>query len=410
MYNKKAISEALAKLNKAKAPKQEPDIIYSPRGQWDHPGEVTRVPSENITMQGVHTPLLGIDNMGNQQMMYPGAEYTFPGADYVDEYPMMQSGGQRPTIYVDPNDPEGRARYQAYDDSLQAFNITNSRFDHPNAYHKKSKRYGLYINPEYKERDTKTENKFIEDFIKKGNKAQWKTYPLYKDQTEEELLYPVNSYIEYGSFKKPVQPIKYKPDPEIVAKQQQLINAGFNIGKADGIWGPKSQAAWEQMQTKQQEVPTKSVDNLDEQVETVTPIRQRKEEPTGITRQVPKSQWKQLPDGTWYKDTKAGIKASVEDTGLDIGGRKLRYGGLTTGLTNTKGNLLMNNKGKRMMAQSGSLSATNELFLGNPLVTKRKRAVFVPGHDFQRGGAIDLELTPEEIKWYKSQGYNVEEL
>jgi hypothetical protein len=62
------------------------------------------------------------------------------------------------------------------------------------------------------------------------------------------------------------------------------------------------------------------------------------------------------------------------------------------------------------MAQSGSLSATNELFLGNPLITKRKKAVFVPGHAFQEGGSIDLELTDEEIKWYKSQGYNVEEL
>jgi hypothetical protein len=152
MYNKKAIAEALANLNKAKAPKQQPDIIYSENGQWDHPGEVTRVPSENITMQGVHTPLLGVDNLGNQQMMYPGGEYTFPGADYVDEYPMA------------------------------------------------------------------------------------------------------------------------------------------------------------------------------------------------------------------------------------------KYGGLVTGLTNTQGNLLMNKKGKRMMAQSGSLSATNELFLGNPLTTKRKKAVFVPKYDFKEGG------------------------
>jgi hypothetical protein len=37
--------------------------------------------------------VLGIGSTGQQQMMYPGAEYMFPGADYVDEYPMMQFGG-----------------------------------------------------------------------------------------------------------------------------------------------------------------------------------------------------------------------------------------------------------------------------------------------------------------------------
>lgn len=87
-----------------------------------------------------------------------------------------------------------------------------------------------------------------------------------------------------------------------------------------------------------------------------------------------------------------------------------KYGGLTTGLRNTSGNLLMNKKGKRLMAQSGSLSATNELFLGNPLLTKRKRSVYVPGASFQDGGFIDAELTNEQIDEYKRGGYVVEEL
>jgi len=30
--------------------------------------------------------------------------------------------------------------------------------------------------------------------------------------------------------------------------------------------------------------------------------------------------------------------------------------------------------------------------------------------EYQQGGSIDLELTDDEIEWYKSQGYNVEEL
>jgi hypothetical protein len=151
-YNRKAIVDALSKMNKAKKPKQPKDIIKDPEGQYKYPGVPTRIASDNITMQGVSYPLLGVDNLGNQQMMYPGAEYIFPGAEYVDEFPIA------------------------------------------------------------------------------------------------------------------------------------------------------------------------------------------------------------------------------------------KYGGLVTGLTNTSGNLLMNEKGKRMMAQSGSLSATNKMFLGNPMVTKRKKSVFVPGAPFQEGG------------------------
>ena len=44
-------------------------------------------------MRGVPYPVLGIDNQGNQQMMFPEQEYVFPGS-YVTEYPQMQEGGQ----------------------------------------------------------------------------------------------------------------------------------------------------------------------------------------------------------------------------------------------------------------------------------------------------------------------------
>jgi hypothetical protein len=68
------------------------DIITDPRGQWAHPGEITKIPSGNITMEGVPYPILGVDNLGNQQLMYPGLDYTFPGQS-VTEYPIMQDGG-----------------------------------------------------------------------------------------------------------------------------------------------------------------------------------------------------------------------------------------------------------------------------------------------------------------------------
>ena len=66
--------------------------IVSSLGQWAYPGEVTIIPSNSITMKGVKYPVLGIDNLGNQQMMMPGADYTFPG-DYVTEIPEMGKGG-----------------------------------------------------------------------------------------------------------------------------------------------------------------------------------------------------------------------------------------------------------------------------------------------------------------------------
>jgi hypothetical protein len=61
-------------------------------GQWAHPGEVTIIPTTDITMEGVDYPVLGISDTGDQQMMYPGEDYDFDG-EYVTEYPMMQEGG-----------------------------------------------------------------------------------------------------------------------------------------------------------------------------------------------------------------------------------------------------------------------------------------------------------------------------
>ena len=67
--------------------------ILDPRGQWAHPGKVTRIPGSDITMQGVPYPVYGVGSNGQEQMMYPDQEYDFGGASYVDEYPMMQNGG-----------------------------------------------------------------------------------------------------------------------------------------------------------------------------------------------------------------------------------------------------------------------------------------------------------------------------
>jgi hypothetical protein len=95
MYNKKALSKASAELDKAKAPKKPKDMINDPMGQWKYPGLPTRIPSNDITMKGVGYPVLGVANNGQRKIMLPGADYTFPGADYVDEYPQMRKGGAK---------------------------------------------------------------------------------------------------------------------------------------------------------------------------------------------------------------------------------------------------------------------------------------------------------------------------
>lgn len=57
--------------------------------------------SGNITMEGVDFPVMGIDNFGNQELMMPGANYTFPGTS-VFEVPLQnfprhfRQGGQLP--------------------------------------------------------------------------------------------------------------------------------------------------------------------------------------------------------------------------------------------------------------------------------------------------------------------------
>lgn len=68
-------------------------FIVSSNGQYDYPGQNTLIPNANgrITMQDVDYPVLGVDDEGNSQMMYPEEEYQFPG-NSVYEMPMKKGG------------------------------------------------------------------------------------------------------------------------------------------------------------------------------------------------------------------------------------------------------------------------------------------------------------------------------
>lgn len=64
----------------------EDGAIIDPMGQWAHPGEVTVIPSNEITMKGVDYPVLGVSDTGDTKMMEPGKDYKFKG-NKVTEYP-----------------------------------------------------------------------------------------------------------------------------------------------------------------------------------------------------------------------------------------------------------------------------------------------------------------------------------
>ncbi len=77
---------------KPKSISKNGSVIKDDRGQWDHPGEITEIGSNQITMQGVPYPVMGVSDTGDTQMMYPNQEYQYNG-NSVTEYPMMQDGG-----------------------------------------------------------------------------------------------------------------------------------------------------------------------------------------------------------------------------------------------------------------------------------------------------------------------------
>ena len=122
MGNKKVLSKATRELNKTKRFAAPKNIIEDPRGQWAYPGEITRIPSDKITMQGVPYPVMAYPNMGEPQMMYPGQDYVFPGADYVDEYPQMKKGGTPKSLVKMPKPSKKGLASKKFSRSLEATN------------------------------------------------------------------------------------------------------------------------------------------------------------------------------------------------------------------------------------------------------------------------------------------------
>lgn len=79
--------------------KKEGGVVKDDMGYWnpDNHGKVVEIDSNDITMEGVDQPLIGISDEGDQQYMTPGNNYKFKGTK-VREYPMaknMAKNGKR---------------------------------------------------------------------------------------------------------------------------------------------------------------------------------------------------------------------------------------------------------------------------------------------------------------------------
>jgi hypothetical protein len=76
--------------------------IVSPYGQWKYPGRDTIIPSNNITMDNVNYPVLGISDTGDTKVMMPWNDYKFRGS-MVYEHPLIDNqfqlgGNTKPTF------------------------------------------------------------------------------------------------------------------------------------------------------------------------------------------------------------------------------------------------------------------------------------------------------------------------
>jgi len=112
---------------------QQEKPIHDNQGQYNHPGKVTKIDSNKITMQGVPYPVLGVSDVGHTQIMHPGGEYAYDGST-VTEYPILASGG----------DVQNQGQLK---------NL-NQLIDFTNNNHMEQAKSGIHIKPSHKGRFT----------------------------------------------------------------------------------------------------------------------------------------------------------------------------------------------------------------------------------------------------------------
>jgi hypothetical protein len=189
------------------------EIKKDDMGYWnpENWGEPVEIGSNEITMQGVYEPLLGISNTGDTQMMYPGEDYTFDGESVI-EYPVMQKGGRVPIYTDNPRDP----RLRAYQDSLSLYKQNFNQL--------KSEKKSNYEPIEFIKKipfASIKDNEYAEGMFEKNDaydtRSKGKVYP----EKIKPIYFDINrigANTQHSAYyKKPVQPVVYKkPEPPTV--------------------------------------------------------------------------------------------------------------------------------------------------------------------------------------------------
>ena len=241
--------------------KQGSKIKKDDMGYWnpDNWGEPVEIGSNEITMQGVYEPLLGISDTGDTQMMYPGEDYTFDG-ESVTEYPVMQQGGRTPIYTENPKD----SRIRAYQDSLSLYNQTQHNLKPyktsgwpSSLLEKQLQKYwpseisSMKSNPN----DIGWYAINSENNSPTGTGESSTTTSGFKNKINPKIL-PVGKYIIKTSdnaadfipkYKKPVQPVEYKkPEPKkevkkpepVKKEQSKPIERKQNIYEGSPVYSP----------------------------------------------------------------------------------------------------------------------------------------------------------------------------
>jgi hypothetical protein len=221
-------------------------IKVDPMGYWnpDNVGEPVIIPSNEITMEGVYEPLIGISDTGDVQYMEPGEEYEFDG-ESVTEYPIMQKGGRAPMYTDNPKDP----RLRAYNDSLSLYkqSLNNMRTEGSDPDYKKLGFVSFKNSPETLNSPDAFE-KNDRSYPFQGSNISNNKNIIFNEKikpTGFDITYipRINSKQYSSVYKKPVQPVVYKkPEPKkeqpVKKEEPKPVERKQNIYEGSPVYSP----------------------------------------------------------------------------------------------------------------------------------------------------------------------------
>ena len=120
---------------------------YSP----DKNNPVNIIESGSITMQDVDFPVLGTDNLGNSQMMFPENDYQFPG-DMVFEIPIAQEGDETVQTEFEIDDRTGKINTRKGYDESKLFEFIKDKYKKIDTSTQKNDLVNKLSSPAFRER------------------------------------------------------------------------------------------------------------------------------------------------------------------------------------------------------------------------------------------------------------------